>query len=470
MQDIPSPSQLREGYKQTINGRVWTLVNGQPVDITDAQPRQRQTLQGMVQNVFQQPSVPTRAKTFDEIATESAPALAAAIAAPAAGALLGATGLPVGVAAGTGWLTRTAVPLLTESLAAGTAAYGAGRATGMSPEQAQQAGLVEGGMQAAFGGMGKALSAAGERLYRSTLLQGDKSRREFGDVAGEMFKKGRPVTQSTFNKIESSIDDLVKQQDDILRTIEQQSDPRWVDVNFMTGDRSQLAPQIEAEFKDYVSSLEKVDPDAATKAAERFAERMRSFVKRKEFLPTVNAQGLVDEGLTVSEVLNTKREFQKKAQNAYARLKANPGSTLTYDEMFDVGMASYLKKQLEQFPEVAQINKQIQPLIGEARVLESALNRLSKHTPLGGPSDWTTLGILAAAETPSFGTAAASKLATYAPTRWIPALGAKYAGKALGSAPTAVRLGEVVTIMGEPVVVTKVNDDGTYEGRPARKP
>jgi len=470
MQGMPSPSQLREGYKQTINGRVWTLVNGQPVDITDAQPRGGPTLQGMVQNVFQQPSIPTRAKRVDEIAKESAPAVAALVAAPVAGALLGATGLPVGVTAGTGFLMRTAVPLLTESLAAGTAAYGAGRATGLSPEQAQQAGLVEGGMQAAFGGMGKAVGAAGERLYRSTLLQSDKLRRQFGDVAGEMFRKSRPVTEGTFNAIESSIDKLVKQQDDILQTIEQQFDPRWLDVNFMTTNRSQLAPQIDAEFTDYVSSLNKVDPDAANKAKEHFAERMRSFVKRKEFVPAVNALGLVDEGLTVTEMLNTKRAFQKNAQNAYARLKANPGSILTNDEMFDVGMASYLKKQLEQFPEVAQINEEIQPLIGEARVLESALNRLSKHTPLGGPSDWTTLGIVAATETPTFGTAAASKLATYAPTRWIPALGSKYASKALRAAPTVVRLGEVVTIAGEPVVVTKVNDDGTYEGRPARKP
>lgn len=454
MQETPLPSELREGKVRTINGRRWTLVNGQPVELPPSLPKS-------IGAVLQQPSKPTPTINVENLARQAAVPAAAGLASMAAVPVLTALGAPIGAAAGTSFLTRTVAPLLAESAAAGAGAYGAARATGMPAEQAEQAGMFEGAIQGISGAVGRAVGNVAERAYRSSVLQSEPSRKQYGDVAGRLYKTNTPLTEGAFERVEQRIDKLVAQQDALLNDVKNSYDPRWYDSNLMSGGK--FTPEVASEFTDYLTALNRVDPDAAAKAATKFSRRMQSLLSRPEFSG--------DAGADVLELLETKRQFQKMAQDAYARVKANPGAQLTPDEMFNVGMASYFKKQLDKIPDIAEINKQIVPLIGEARVLEQSLNRLSKHTPIGGPSDWTTLGFMAAlgGEVPAVGGAIA-KLFSWAPTRGVGSLGLKYLGKGIEQAPTMLRVGEIVTIAGQKVLITKKNEDGTVEGRPVRNP
>lgn len=452
MQETPLPSELREGKVKIINGRRWTLVNGQPVELPPSLP-------GAIGAVLQQPSKPTPTINVENLARQAAVPAAAGLASMAAVPVLTALGAPIGAAAGTSFLTRTVAPLLAESAAAGAGAYGAARATGMPAEQAEQAGMFEGAMQGIFGAAGRAVGNVAERAYRSAVLQPESLMKQHGDVAGRMYEKNNPLTHGAFERIERRIDQLVSQQDDVLRNVKNSYDPRWYDSSLMSN--GQVTPEVASEFTDYLTALNRVNPEAAAKAAAKFSLRMQSLLSRPEFSG--------DAGADVLELLETKRQFQKMAQDAYARVKANPGAQLTPDEMFNVGMASYFKKQLEKIPDIAEINKQIVPLVGEARVMEKALNRLSKHTPIGGPSDWTTLGLMATLGEGAPGVvSAATKVASFAPTRGGAAIAAKYLGKGIEQAPTMLRVGEIVTIAGQKVLITKKNEDGTVEGRPVR--
>lgn len=344
------------------------------------------------------------------------------------------------------------IPTLGRAAASALASSAAETMLGRETPSAVGRGMWEGAVQLGSEAAGAALKGFGKQAFRSAAGITKSMRTQYPTAVASLLERKLPINTKTADALEESIDAGVKAVDDLIyKASSAPGASTVIPADLMAGKQ---------ELLDHIDSLGGHDPAWRKSAIDTINRRYADLTRKG---------GLFERGAAdIMKAQAVKRSAQADADAAYQMIKRGQKKQLDANELFNVQIASDLRKALEQkVPGVKDINAKIAEEIGMSRVVNDAVQRLDKHLPLGGVSDLAAMGVQGL--TGQLALSAATKAVAYGPTRSRAGLMMTSAGNMIPALANSIRVGTIVTLAnGRRVMVTKNDGSGQMEGVPVK--
>lgn len=215
--------------------------------------------------------------------------------------------------------------------------------------------ITQGGLEGAFGVIGKGMKAGAPRLMQSVLKPSKTLRREFPTIAKDAVEHGIATGKE-------------KKVGKLISTTAGRVDQKLTNATRMGAKPVQMA--------DVVPELQGV--------AEKVAYEPRTGGAKLKEVSEIGGQLLRDypNPIPLLEAQKMKQAAQRTAIQGYRQLDAgHPINHVPVDA--DMAVAKGLRKEIEKRADVGPLNEKIQRLMGVEGALEDAMGRIRNNQPIG---------------------------------------------------------------------------------------